>query len=60
MLKGMEAARLVGARAFVVDARNEDAESFYQRFGFQLMPPSSKRAMHLLVADAEKTVAELA
>lgn len=59
MLKGIEAARLVGARAFVVDALNEDAESFYRRFGFELMPPNSKRAMYLLVSDTEKTVAEL-
>lgn len=59
MLKGMEAARLVGARALVVDALSEDAVRFYQRYGFELMPPNSKRAMYLLVSDAEKTVAEL-
>jgi GNAT superfamily N-acetyltransferase len=59
LLKGIEASRIVGARAFVVDALNDDAESFYRRFGFELMPPASKRAMFLLVADAEATIASV-
>ena len=36
LLKGLEASRIVGARAFIVDALNEDAERFYSRFGFVL------------------------
>ncbi|NYJ31734.1 GNAT family N-acetyltransferase [Galbitalea soli] len=56
LLKGIEASRLVGARAVIVDALNSDAERFYEKFGFTLVPPASKRAMYLLVKDAEATV----
>lgn len=57
VLKGVEVSRILGARAFVVDALSEDAERFYRKFGFELMPPAAKRAMFLLVADAEATIA---
>lgn len=60
VLKGIEASRLLGARAFVVDALNEDAERFYRKFGFELMPPDAKRAMFLLISDAEATIASIA
>lgn len=59
VLKGAEASRILGARAFVVDALNEDAERFYRRFGFEPMPPAGKRAMFLLMADAEATLRSL-
>jgi GNAT superfamily N-acetyltransferase len=59
VLKGLEASRIVGARAFVVHALNDSAEGFYRKFGFQLMPPTSKRAMNLLIADAVETVTQL-
>jgi hypothetical protein len=59
VLKGVEASPIVGARAFVVDALNEDAERFYRKFGFELMSPGAKRAMFLLVSDAESTIASL-
>ena len=59
VLKGIEASRILGARAFVVDALNEDAERFYRKFGFELMPPAAKRALFLLVADAEATIASI-
>ncbi|GAB3411536.1 GNAT family N-acetyltransferase [Schumannella luteola] len=59
VLKGLEASRIIGACAFLVDALDDSAESFYRKFGFELMPPASKRAMYLLVADAEATVAAL-
>lgn len=59
VLKGVEASRILGARAFVVDALNDDAERFYRKFGFELMPPAAKRAMFLLVSDAEATIADL-
>jgi len=56
LLKGLEASRIIGARAFIVDALDDDAERFYSKFGFALMPPASKRAMYLLVKDAEATL----
>jgi len=59
LLKGIEASRIVGARAFIVDALDDDAERFYSKFGFTLMPPASKRAMYLLTKDAEATVQTL-
>lgn len=65
VLKGVEAARIVGSRAFVVDALNADAlnadaERFYRKFGFEPMPFAAKRALFLLVSDAEATITELA
>jgi GNAT superfamily N-acetyltransferase len=59
ILKGLEASRIIGARAFIVDALHDAAEEFYRKFGFVLMPPASKRAMYLLVKDAEATVRAL-
>lgn len=59
VLKGLEASRIIGARAFIVDAIDDAAESFYRKFGFALMPPASKRAMYLLMKDAEATVQEM-
>ena len=59
VLKGIEASRIIGARAFIVDALDDDAEAFYAKFGFTRMPPSSKRAMYLLAKDAEATVRSL-
>jgi predicted GNAT family N-acyltransferase len=56
LLKGIEASRIVGARAFIVDALGDSAESFYRKYGFALMPPSSKRAMYLLLKDVAATV----
>lgn len=58
VLKSIEAARLVGARALLVHALNEVAESFYSRFGFALVPHSA-RVMYLLTTDAEATVASV-
>jgi len=57
--KGVEAAHLVGARAFAVDALNDSAEAFYAKFGFAHMPATSRRAMYLLTADAEATIASI-
>jgi GNAT superfamily N-acetyltransferase len=59
VLKGIEASRILGARALVVDALNEVAERFYRKFGFELMPPAAKRAMFLLVSDAGATIASI-
>lgn len=57
--KGLEAANLVGSRAFLVDALNENAVSFYQKFGFRLMPESS-RALYVTMADARATIESIA
>ncbi|MFB2596879.1 hypothetical protein ACEXQE_03705 [Herbiconiux sp. P17] len=59
VLKGSEASHIVGARAFIVDAIDDAAESFYRTFGFTVMPPAGKRAMYLRVKDAEATVQAL-
>jgi GNAT superfamily N-acetyltransferase len=56
MSKEIEAARTIGARAFIVHALNDSAESFYRKFGFTLVPESA-RVMYILVQDAEATVA---
>jgi len=58
VLKSVEAARLVGARALLVHALNESAEGFYRKFGFVLMPHGT-RVMYLLTADAEATIASI-
>jgi predicted N-acetyltransferase YhbS len=60
VLKGLEASRIVGARAFIVDALKDSVESFDAKFGFERMPPATKRAMYLLVQDAEATIAHMA
>ena len=57
--KGVEASRIVGARALVVHAISESAEQFYRRFGFALVPDSA-RVMYITMADAEATIADLA
>lgn len=58
VLKSVEAARLVGARALLVHALNEAAEGFYRKFGFVLVPHTT-RVMYLLTADAEATIAAI-
>lgn len=58
VLKSVEAARLVGARALLVHALNDEAESFYSKFGFVLVPHGA-RVMYVLTADAEATVTSL-
>lgn len=56
LLKGLEASRIIGARAFIVDALSDDAEQFYSKFDFTMIPPESKRAMYMLTKDAEATI----
>jgi GNAT superfamily N-acetyltransferase len=58
VLKSIEAARLVGARALLVHALNDAAESFYRKFGFAPVPHGT-RTLYLLTADAEKTIAAM-
>jgi GNAT superfamily N-acetyltransferase len=59
LLKSIEASRLIGARAVIVYALDDDAVGFYERFGFALVPETA-RCMYLLVADAEKTLTSVA
>lgn len=55
-LKSVEASRIVGAKALIVHAISDSAETFYKKFGFKLVPESS-RAMYVLMDDAEATIA---
>lgn len=59
VLKGVDAARIIGARAFLVHALTDDAVEFYRRFGFESVPAST-RVMYLLAKDAEATIAGFA
>jgi GNAT superfamily N-acetyltransferase len=55
VLKSVEAARIVGSRAILVDALDDGAVAFYRRFGFALVPRST-RVMYLLMKDIEATI----
>lgn len=55
VVKGVEASRLIGARALLVHAISESAENFYRKFGFALVPDSA-RVMCITMADAEATI----
>ncbi|BDZ63280.1 GNAT family N-acetyltransferase [Agromyces mangrovi Wang et al. 2018] len=58
MLRCVAAADSVGARAIVVDAIDDAAVSFTERWGFVLMP-DSRRCLYVLMKDIRATVAEL-
>lgn len=58
VVKSIEAARLVGARALLVHALNDEAERFYRRFGFAPVPHGT-RVMFLHTADAEATITSM-
>jgi GNAT superfamily N-acetyltransferase len=55
LLKSVEASRILAAKALIVHALNSDAERFYAKFGFTLMP-ESVRTMYMLLDDIEKTI----
>lgn len=55
VVKSIEAARIIGARAIIVDALNDSAAAFYRKFGFEPMP-ATEQSLFLLVKDAEATV----
>jgi len=57
ILKGVDASRIVGARAIVVYAISESAEKFYAKFGFTRVP-GSERVMYITMADAEATITD--
>jgi len=58
IIKGIEASRLIGSRAFLVHALDDAAASFYLKFGFRSVPEST-RVMFMLTKDAEATVSSL-
>ncbi len=58
VIKGIEASRIVGSRAFLMHALSDDAAAFYERFGFAAVPEST-RVRYLLMKDAEATIAAL-
>jgi predicted GNAT family N-acyltransferase len=57
--KSVEVSALVAARAIVVQALSDDAQRFYEKFGFALMPNAS-RAMYMLMSDVEETIRDIA
>jgi predicted GNAT family N-acyltransferase len=57
--KSFEVSTLVAARAIVVHAPSDDAQRFYEKFGFALMP-NAARAMYMLMADVEETIRRVA
>lgn len=59
ILKGVEASRMIGARAFIVDALNEPAAAFYAKFGFAPMAADRERPMYLLLKDVAATLAQI-
>jgi predicted N-acetyltransferase YhbS len=56
--KGVEASRLIGAKAFMVHALNDKAVSFYRKFDFSLVPEAN-RVMYLLMSDVETTIVSI-
>ncbi|MFD4421936.1 GNAT family N-acetyltransferase [Agromyces sp. NPDC058484] len=58
VLQAIRAAEIIGMRAILVHALTEDVVTFYERFGFQRFPGSS-RALSLLAGDARATVEDL-
>ncbi len=56
--RGVEASRLIGAKAFLVDALNDKAVSFYEKFDFASIPHAD-RTMYLLMADVEATIVSI-
>lgn len=50
LLKFVEAAEVIGARALVAHALNENAARFYMRFGFEASPTDS---LHLILLDKD-------
>lgn len=57
LLRTLAAADIAGLRAVIVDAKDEPARRFYQRYGFESFPGDPLR-LALLVKDARVFVAE--
>ena len=57
LIRILAAADIAGLRAVIVDAKDEPARRFYQRYGFESFPGDSLR-LALLVKDARILVAK--
>lgn len=55
LLRTLQAAEIAGLRAVLVHAKDENAERFYRRFGFE-PSPADKFHLMLLLKDLRKTV----
>lgn len=55
-MRALEAALVVGIRAILVHAINDEIVPFYERFGFTAFP-EARRTLFLLVQDARATLA---
>lgn len=55
LLKVVHAADIIGGRALLVHAKNEQAKAFYERFGFEASPIDPFH-LYLLLKDINKTL----
>ena len=55
LLRIISAADLIGGRAVLVHAKNDDAKSFYEKFGFE-QSPIDPLHLYLLLKDIKKTL----
>lgn len=55
LLKVIHAAEIIGGRALLIHAKNEQAKSFYERFGFESSPIDPFH-LYLLLKDIRKTL----
>lgn len=53
LLRCLNASRVVGVRAIIVDAKNDAARRFYEHFNFEAFPKDEKR-LFLLIKDLRK------
>lgn len=58
LMRSLAAADVIGARAILVHAIDEDAAAFYRKFGFEPSPLDSRQLM-LLMKDLRATVKSL-
>ena len=55
LTRALHGAGEIGGRAFFVEAKDEDAEAFYRKFGVESSPTNPRR-LFLLFKDARKTL----
>ena len=55
LLRIVQAADIIGGRAVLVHAKNEQAKAFYQKFGFE-PSPIDEFHLYLLLKDVKKTL----
>lgn len=53
MLRTLQAADIAGIRAFVVHAKDDNARSFYEHFGF-IPSPTDESHLYLLIKDIKR------